>query len=108
MPFLLIIPLMVWTLSGGQTRLRLWRHTNIVRRRTSPFQVQLLRAKDIHAKSPGRHAASKEVLLQGREHFALMLAIQTRAPAMPFAPSRGNDRVRAISPRGADLLSELF
>ena len=26
MPFLLIIPLMVWTLSGGQTRLRLWRH----------------------------------------------------------------------------------
>ena len=26
MPFLLIIPLMVWTLSGGQTRFRLWRH----------------------------------------------------------------------------------
>ena len=27
MPFLLIIPLMVRTLSGGQTRLRLWRHS---------------------------------------------------------------------------------
>jgi hypothetical protein len=25
-PILLIIPLMVWTLSGGQTRFRLWRH----------------------------------------------------------------------------------
>ena len=25
-PILLVIPLMVWTLSGGQTRFRLWRH----------------------------------------------------------------------------------
>jgi hypothetical protein len=41
MPFLLIIPLMVWTLSGGQTRLRLWRHVGNCKALSRSFQVQL-------------------------------------------------------------------
>lgn len=44
MPFLLIIPLMVWTLSGGQTRLRLWRHEGYFR--ASPRQTQGQMAKN--------------------------------------------------------------
>ena len=42
MPFLLIIPLMVWTLSGGQTRLRLWRHELECKALYPCFQAQFL------------------------------------------------------------------
>jgi hypothetical protein len=43
MPFLLIIPLMVWTLTGGQTRLRLWRHGQQCKALSRSFQARLLR-----------------------------------------------------------------
>ena len=37
-PILLVIPLMVWTLSGGQTRFRLWRHSYILKHRNRPLK----------------------------------------------------------------------
>jgi hypothetical protein len=48
MPFLLIIPLMVWTLSGGQTRLRLWRHTRKGSANCQPLQGWIRRKRSIY------------------------------------------------------------
>lgn len=56
MPFLLIIPLMVRTLSGGQTRLRLWRHGRECKALSRSFQVLLLRT----AQTADGHAVTSE------------------------------------------------